>query len=149
MCIKCGAEKPQSAYYTKDKTCKECRKVMVRENRAAKLEQYREYDKQRANNPDRVEARRTYALSPAGKTSRAITTQTYREKYPKKYFAHNWINNAIRDGRLAKQTSCECGSDFHVEGHHDDYDKPTEVRWLCAVCHKRWHALHGEALNPI
>lgn len=72
------------------------------------------------------------------------------ERYPKKYKAHNSVNNAIRDGRLVKYDLCEeCGSDFHVEGHHDDYDKPLDVRWLCAACHKQWHADHGEALNPV
>jgi hypothetical protein len=31
-----------------------------------------------------------------------------------------------------------------LQGHHDDYSKPLEVRWLCRSCHQR----HHDALKP-
>ena len=37
-CIKCGAEKPLSEYYSKSNKCKCCTKAAVRANRAAKLD---------------------------------------------------------------------------------------------------------------
>ena len=84
-----------------------------------------------------------------GNRQTAEYTKEYRLANPRKYKATNWINNALRDGRLTKATSCEvCQSDYHVEGHHDDYDQPKVVRWLCSRCHSLWHAEHGEALNP-
>lgn len=48
--------------------------------------------------------------------------------------------------RLAAQQAhpnpkpCEfCGATENIHRHHDDYDKPLEIRWLCASCHKRFH----------
>ena len=70
----------------------------------------------------------------------------YRKKFPKKYAAHLLVNNRLRDGKLEKKCCEICGSEKSV-AHHDDYDKPLEVRWLCPIHHKQWHSSHGEALN--
>lgn len=136
-CFKCGAEKPYSDFYKHSGMadghlgkCKECTKSDVKERRATNPA-VQEYDRKRGNRQD---------PSYLGE---------YRAKYPKKYKAQNSVNNAVRDGKLTNPGVCHCGSTFHVEAHHDDYDKPLEVRWLCALCHKRWHSQHGEALNPI
>lgn len=43
---------------------------------------------------------------------------------------------AIRAGRLIRQP-CEICGRTPADGHHDDYAKPLEVRWLCAI-HHRW-----------
>jgi hypothetical protein len=31
-----------------------------------------------------------------------------------------------------------------VHAHHDDYDKPLDVRWLCFGCHKATHPVGDE-----
>lgn len=63
-----------------------------------------------------------------------------REKYPEKYKARNLLNSAVRDGRVIKPGACEsCGAKEHIHGHHDDYSKPLDVKWLCAACHKARH----------
>lgn len=109
--------------------CKECTKRDVKKHRKEN-EHVREYDRKRGNRQS------------------AEYLRAYRMRYPKKWHAHCVINNGVRDGRITKLDNCEqCGSNYHVEGHHDDYDKPYEVRWLCSRCHKRWHAEHGEAKN--
>jgi hypothetical protein len=46
-------------------------------------------------------------------------------------------NKALREGELVRPTSCQdCGVVCKPEGHHDDYDKPVDVRWLCIPCHR-------------
>ena len=43
------------------------------------------------------------------------------------------LNHAIRDGKI-KRKPCEvCGKS--AEAHHEDYDKPFEIRWLCKKHH--------------
>lgn len=56
------------------------------------------------------------------------------------------VHAAIMSGKLTRQPCEECGAE-KAEGHHDDYAKPLEVRWLCRSHHRQWHALWGEAPN--
>jgi hypothetical protein len=72
----------------------------------------------------------------------------YREKYPNKYKAHKLVNNAIRAKKLFSEP-CEVCNALDTHGHHDDYLKPLNVRWLCAEHHRQWHVENGEALNAV
>jgi hypothetical protein len=56
------------------------------------------------------------------------------------------VNSAIAAGKLTRKPCEKCGAE-KAEGHHDDYAKPLEVRWLCRTHHRRWHKKHGEAPN--
>ena len=58
----------------------------------------------------------------------------YRQANPEKHAAHLAMRNAIRRGQLIKSRCEVCGIE-RVEGHHDDYSRPLDVRWLC----KRHH----------
>jgi len=144
-CAKQIAPECSSEHYANDRACKECRKQMVRANRAANREYYRAYDRGRNMRPDRVEARREYIQTDAGKASKQKAIAKYNTKNPKKYAAKNAVNNAVRDGKLTKPDTCsECGAGGRIHGHHDDYSKPLEVRWLCPACHKAHHNTQGK-----
>lgn len=119
------------------------------------------YDKARANNKNRVLARAAYAKTEAGiesakkskikyasnnKEKIAGINMAYVAKNPKKRRAHKVIEKMVRTGVISISPCEECGS-VTVHGHHDDYDKPSVVRWLCSKHHKQWHAKHGEGLN--
>lgn len=147
-CVKCKKQKPKDKFYLNDRKCKECRKAMVRENREKNIEYYREFERQRARLPHRVAARRAYAQTEAGKEAGRKAKKRYISQNPNKRAAHVILGNAIRDGKIIKSQKCEdCGSTKKIHGHHDDYAKPLEVRWLCSVCHNQWHKENGEAKN--
>jgi len=70
------------------------------------------------------------------------------EKNKKKIKAKQLIGSAVRRGDIIRPDNCsECDSSVRVEFHHDDYDKPLEVRALCKKCHMQWHKENGEGLN--
>jgi transposase-like protein len=100
--------------------CKDCNKKDVRENRHRRSDYYRDYDRKR------------------GSRQTVDYRVKYRKQNPDKYRAHNALNNAVRDGKITKMDCEKCGR-VDTHGHHDDYAKPLEVRWLCPPCHAEEH----------
>ncbi len=50
--------------------------------------------------------------------------------------ARSILNNAVLSGKVVKPTNCsQCGKMRKLTAHHNDYNKPLEVRWLCYECH--------------
>ncbi len=56
------------------------------------------------------------------------------------------VNKHIAAGKLIPQPCEQCGESPKakdgrrlVQAHHDDYNFPLSVRWLCAICHRYWH----------
>ena len=139
QCFKCNEIKPLEDFYKHPQMkggrvnkCKECNKADVRRNRKRNVEHYRAYDRKRGN-------RRT-----------PEDNKKYNRRNPIKYGAKTMVNNAVRDGKLKKAAVCEsngCTATERLHGHHDDYAKPLEVRWLCPACHHEWHAENGPGLN--
>ena len=140
-CQVCNSEKPESEFYVSNlKKCKECIKESVKKNRNQNKDHYLAFDRKRANNPERVLARKIYTQTEAGKLAKKRAMGAYHKRYPMKYASHIITRNAVRDGKLIPQKFCSCCSSTEkIEGHHDDYTKPLEVRWLCEKCHKQWH----------
>lgn len=80
------------------------------------------------------------------RTDRNNHTATYKKahakyckKFPFKRKAKNAVNNAIKAGKLQKQSCLHCGGKAHA--HHTDYTRPLDVMWLCPKHHKTWHRL--------
>lgn len=72
-------------------------------------------------------------------------SRRFKAKYPEKAFAHALMREAIRKGTLVRQPCEKCGNTT-VDGHHDDYSKPLDVRWLCRKHHTAHHALTPKGL---
>lgn len=120
--------------------CKECTKCDTKRNYKNNLDYYRNYDKSRAKLKHRVDAKKEYSLTSAGKKSKKKASIKYRDKYPKAYKSKIAYGNALRRGDIIRDSKCEeCQSEKRIEGHHDDYDHPLIVRWLCCTCHNKWH----------
>jgi ribosomal protein S27AE len=123
--------------------CIECTKARVSAHREKNLDRIQSYDRERATRPGRIAKNKIYTQSEKGKIVRKKAQESYRNRYPMKYAAHVIFSNAVRDGNIVKQTVCsECGSNNQVHGHHDNYTKPLEVRWLCIKCHVAWHKVN-------
>jgi hypothetical protein len=53
--------------------------------------------------------------------------------------ARSLMTKAIKEGKLIRGPCEVCGTTEDIHGHHDDYSKPLEVRWLCASHHGKEH----------
>jgi transposase-like protein len=147
VCRNCFLEKPLDCFYKHAamqdgylNKCIDCVKQRVAKHRLLNLDRIKEYDKKRSMFPHRVAARKEYQKTEQGRLAKQKAMTTYKQRYPLKLAAHIITRNYIRDGKLIQASSCSvCGSTHNIEGHHDDYTKPLEVRWLCVSCHKKWH----------
>lgn len=136
-CFKCKTVKPLSEFYRHVamadghlNKCKECAKAEERKRRADNIEYCREYDRKRAKLPHRVKL----ALE---------VNRRWRAQDKRRVHCHNAVARAIKKGELVPQNCERCGDEKTV-AHHEDYDKPLDVVWLCQPCHKQ---RHKEILN--
>lgn len=156
LCFKCKEIKPLNEFYKHSamadghvNKCKECNKKDVAANYRKNIIHFKDYDKKRANLPHRVEARKVYAKTDAGKAAGNKSKNKWTNSNAIKKGASAIVGNAVRSGKLIKPSSCsECGkANKRIHGHHDDYAKPLNVTWLCAKCHTNWHNENGEGKN--
>lgn len=131
-CFKCKTVKPLEDFYKHPQMpdgrvnkCKECNKNDVTANRNKNLEKIRAYDKARAKEPERIKAN-------------TEVNRAWRAEDRRRTYAHNMVARSIRSGSLLRHSCCRCGEAKTV-AHHEDYDKPLEVMWLCQPCHKQRH----------
>jgi hypothetical protein len=90
---------------------------------------------------DKEYARNKRALGLVDKTEES---RIWNIKNPNGNRAHQIINYYIRVGKI-KRGICECGK-INTYAHHEDYNKPLEVKWMCPSCHKKYH-LSRSAIN--
>lgn len=56
---------------------------------------------------------------------------------PNKVKAEEITHYAIKRGLIEKRDCEICGR--KAQAHHEDYNKPLEVKWLCSIHHKEAH----------
>lgn len=131
-CFKCKTIKPFEDFYKHSKMadghlnkCKECAKTDVSNNRLKNIDRIRQYDRDRSKNKKRILASTAY-------------TKSWRAQDSRRQVAHSAVARAIRSGTLVRQPCVLCGSEKTV-AHHEDYDRPLQVTWLCVPCHVLHH----------
>lgn len=111
--------------------CPPCRAAIERNDRLAnRVTTYAKYKERRRRNPN--SARRAALRN--------------NKLYPKAAYARSVVRNEVKRGRLSRGCCEVCGS-AGVHGHHDDYDRPLAVRWLCPIHHREWHLENGPGAN--
>ena len=64
------------------------------------------------------------------------------QKNGKKNECYRVYNEALREGTIIRPNKCSIDNENcrgHIEGHHEDYDKPLDVEWLCRFHHREVH----------
>ena len=140
-CFKCKSVKLLELFYKHPNMpdghvnkCKECNKNDVTANRNKNIEKFRAYDRERSKEPKRIKA--------AAEISKA-----WRNEDKRRTAAHNAVARAIRNGSLFRLPCIRCG-EIKSLAHHEDYDKPLGVMWLCQPCHKQRHKEINHATLP-
>jgi hypothetical protein len=142
-CFKCGETKQLSEFYRHSKMkdghvnkCKECNKSDVSANYRKNINHYKAYEKNRSQSEDRRESVKLWG-------------ERWRNNNAIKKGASTMVRKAVREGKLIKPSHCsDCECEHNrLHGHHDDYSKPLDVRWLCPTCHIQWHKINGAGLN--
>ena len=121
-CRRCGEEKPRdTSFYRHEQMadghlniCTSCVREQRRQHRAENGDRIREYDRARGFH----------------------NTDTAKQR------ARRAVAREVASGRLRRGTCEKCGS-TDVQAHHDDYDRPLDVRWLCRTHHAELHRVYA------
>jgi hypothetical protein len=138
-CSKCEGFFDRSNFYADKRTPvgikAECRKCHYKTKwRTRDVEKHREASK--------ASARRARERDPDKVKAKVREASRLRRLKPKteKDVARSKFHVALRSGRILKPELCEgCGERKRLTGHHEDYSKPLDVRWLCYACHGKEH----------
>ena len=142
-CKKCGIKKCFENFYChRDMSdgylniCKACVKSRAIEYRLSHIEKIRLYDRERGKTAKRKERVRQYHKANKTKVS-AIKTRWIKNN-PEKRAAHLAVQSALKKKLLTKQPCNVCGAP-KVEAHHENYEQPLNVVWLCSTHHAEHH----------
>ena len=122
ICSKCKQEKPPDEFSRKTGNkyhplCKSCQAFYYRH-------WYTEYGRNRASDYAQI-------------------ILLWKKNHRKEINISARVRHAVETGELSKPLfCCICGRRGRINGHHDDYDKPFDVLWVCSSCHKKIHLNH-------
>ncbi len=144
-CKKCEEIKLFEAFSLGYNKCKECRNKYHREywkkNRGRFLERMRIYGRTYGRIDERAEKRLASSrkYKEANKERIKIKQKSYEKSNKHKISAKLKVRYAIKVGVLTREPCETCGIIENIHAHHDDYNKPLNVRWLCAKHHGKFH----------
>lgn len=147
VCCGCGENKPLSDYYKSPNgrdgvrsRCIKCHSVEQQVRYAANPTKYAlsvAESRERHQEAYRERVRGYYRRDIEYSHQRI---KRYAQSHPERNSAHCKVRDALKSGLIIKPKSCsKCNKIGEVEGHHEDYARPLEVKWLCSVCHSDLH----------
>ena len=129
-CIECGEDKEANFYPNNKSRCKACCKkrsiTIYHPRRTQKQAEYykRWYDERGRKRPDNYKD----------------VIVLWQSNHQDSVKASRKVLRAIREGLLERPVKCSlCGKPRKTNGHHEDYNSPYAVLWVCASCHKKIH----------
>jgi len=147
ICSKCKIEKSLGEFCKHKKSkdghyniCKECKTIQDKEYRNKNKKKIAKQKKEYSSRKEIKEAKTIYDKQWSKNNPDKILKNKLSDwqRNPTKNKARRLVNRAIKAGVLTKQ-SCEVCRSLIVEAHHENYDKPLEVRWLCKDHHLEAH----------
>jgi len=134
-CFKCKRSKSLHLFYKHSRMkdghlnkCFACTKKDVKNRYYAKPCKVKNYERIRAQNPERKKKALEYQ-------------RKRRAKFPGKTRARYLVSFAVKKGLLTRLPCVYCGSP-KSQAHHHDYRKPLEVTWVCFEHHRKHE--HGQ-----
>lgn len=104
-----------------------------KEERNAYFREYRKKNKEHIKRYKREYAREWRKGKPY-----TASIVAWRNENPEKIKAQKFLRLAIKYGYVVRKPCEVCGNE-KSHGHHEDYNKPLDVQWLCAEHHKEEH----------
>lgn len=108
---------------------KEYQQQYYEDNKEHILQKNKEWVK--ANRERSNTIKRKYKQTEKGKQTEMRT----REKNRKHITARNKINYLVNGGYIEREACAICGSTIEVDAHHESYDEPFIIIWLCKKHH--------------
>ena len=132
QCPKCKTEKPLTlkfwGIHRKRKDgfqfyCRKCKKLDDRIYSRKYREENPEWKKEDNHNNLSIQAK---------------LIKEYYKKYPERLKVNQLVGYLIRKGKINRKP-CQICENIKSHGHHEDYNKPLDIIWLCAKHHKAIH----------
>lgn len=135
-CRKCKEPKNSNDFYGKEATCKKCRNEYFLEYAKKNRKKRREWVRKSISRPEYKEAQKIYMK--VWMENNKDKLKAVRDRHKEKNKARDKLRYYLGTGKVVK-SPCELCGNNRSQGHHHDYSKPLDVRWLCAKHHMEIH----------
>lgn len=140
-CYKCGETKPRSKFnknsarwdgvHSSCAACQKQRRMAIRRDPVLSVKHLEQARRQQSNRSkeDKLQASR-----------RRLRRYSDGKVNPRQLNVNARLRTAVYSGKIIKPSTCQsCGCSGVIHGHHENYDRPYDVLWLCVRCHADVH----------
>ena len=143
ICTVCKQKKLLSEFHKRQDTddglrykCKDCANRKRIQWFLKNREKVKEYNRSEVGRKSQMK----YCRSEKGRENSKKKNKIRRRRYPEKRNAQSLLQYAVKVGKIKRPVKCsQCGKKCEPEGHHNDYNRPLKVTWLCHQCHINIH----------